>query len=313
MKDVILELKNVTKVIGNKTIIDNVDLKISEGEIFGFLGPNGAGKTTTIRMIVGLSSLTKGDILICGKSISTERKEAIKNIGAIIENPELYKFMTGFQNLMYFARLHSPKISKDRVAQIVKLVGLSNSIHDKVRTYSLGMKQRLGLAQCLLHKPKLLILDEPTNGLDPAGIKEIRQYLKKLASETGMAIMVSSHLLSEMEMMCDKIAILQNGKVISTQYVNDIESTKNKVVFELDNPQHARDILLNEYPHLEIECSINTLKLNITKEEIPPFIKLLSEKNHYIYGIKDKEQSLEDRYLALTENKEEEYVNSHSK
>lgn len=315
MKKVVLSLRNVTKNIKKQTVIDNLNLEVSEGEIFGLLGPNGAGKTTTIRMIVGLSSLTKGEIFICGKSVFKERKDAIKNVGAIIENPELYKFMTGYQNLKYFARLHSPKVTKERIEEVIKLVDLKESINNKVKSYSLGMKQRLGLAQCLLHNPKLLILDEPTNGLDPAGIKEFRQYLKKLANENNMAVIVSSHLLSEMEMMCDKVAILQNGRIISTQDVKNPETTpiNNKFIIELDNPLEAKECLLNEYPNLDIEYSDTTLVLYVTKEKIPLLIKLLTEKNHHIYGIKDKTQSLEDRFLEITKAKGNQYVSSNSK
>lgn len=204
----IAQLQNVTKVIKGKKIIDSLSFEVNEGEVFGFLGPNGAGKTTTIRMIVGLMKITEGDVLISGKSIQKDFAEAINEVGAIVENPELYKFLSGYQNLKHFARMHKG-ITEERIKEVVELVGLTSRINDKVKTYSLGMRQRLGIAQCLLHKPKLLILDEPTNGLDPAGIREIRAYIRKLAAEEGMAVIVSSHLLSEMEMMCDRIAILR--------------------------------------------------------------------------------------------------------
>ncbi len=173
----VVRLKNVTKRIGKKTIIDDLTFDVPQGEIFGFLGPNGAGKTTTIRMMVGLMSITQGDIWIQGKSIHSQFKQAIRHVGAIVENPELYKYLSGYRNLIHYARM-TPGVSKQRIDEVVQLVRLEERIHDKVGTYSLGMRQRLGVAQALLHRPSLLILDEPTNGLDPAGIRELRDYLR---------------------------------------------------------------------------------------------------------------------------------------
>ncbi len=217
--ETVLELMNVKKTIRKKTIINNLSFSVRKGEVFGFLGPNGAGKTTTIRMIVGLMDITEGDIVICGTSIRENFEEAIGNVGAIVENPEMYKFLSGYQNLLQYSRMHGG-IAKSKLAEVVNLVGLADRIHDKVKTYSLGMRQRLGLAQCLLHDPKLLILDEPTNGLDPAGIREIRDHLRMLTREKDMSVIVSSHLLSEMELMCDRIAIIQDGELVEVQDVN---------------------------------------------------------------------------------------------
>ncbi len=214
----IIELRNVSKKIRNKQIIDNLSFKVMAGEVLGFLGPNGAGKTTTIRMITGLMKVSSGEIIINGTNLKQDFEKAISQIGAIVENPELYKFLTGYENLMQAARLYKG-VTKEKINQVVEMVGLKDHIHNKVKTYSLGMRQRLGIALCLLHDPKVLILDEPTNGLDPAGIKEIRHYLRKLAHENNLAILVSSHLLSEMEMMCDRIAIIQNGKLVNIQRV----------------------------------------------------------------------------------------------
>ena len=217
----VVQMRNVTKKIGGKTIIDRLTLDLPKGEVFGFLGPNGAGKTTTIRMMVGLMSMTEGEILIGGSSIRTDFEGAIRHVGAIVENPEMYKYLTGYQNLSHYARM-IPGIGKNRIDEVIALTGLDKRIHDKVKTYSLGMRQRLGVAQALLHKPSLLILDEPTNGLDPAGIRELRDYLRKLAVEEGITVFVSSHLLSEMELMCDKVAIIQAGKLI------DIRTLRSK-------------------------------------------------------------------------------------
>lgn len=190
-----------------------------------FLVRNGAGKTTTIRMMIGLMKISNGDVQILGKSIKDNYKEAISEVGAIVENPEMYPFMTGMQNLTHFARM-IPSVSKERVKEVITLVGLEKEINEKVARYSLGMRQRLGIAQALLHNPSVLILDEPTNGLDPAGIREIRQYIRKLAEKHNVTIIISSHLLSEIELMCDRIGIIKNGELDAIQTVNDSSMTK---------------------------------------------------------------------------------------
>ena len=203
----IVQLRNLSKVIKGKQIIDNLTLDIYPGQITGFLGPNGSGKTTTIRLMTGLMNMTDGEVVIDGVSLKDKYEDAIENVGVIVENPEMYKFLSGYKNLLHFARMHK-NISKERIDEVVRQVGMENRIHEKVSTYSLGMRQRLGLAQSLLHKPKFLILDEPTNGLDPAGIREFRDHLRKISKEENVAVFVSSHLLSEMELMCDRIAII---------------------------------------------------------------------------------------------------------
>lgn len=219
----VVEVRNLTKRIRNKNIVDQISFDLFPGEVFGFLGPNGAGKTTTIRMMVGLIGMSDGDVAINGHSIRRSFQEAIRHVGAIIENPELYKHLTGMQNLKQFARMAAP-IPQSRIDQIVQLVGLSARIHDKVKTYSLGMRQRLGIAQALLHKPAVLILDEPTNGLDPAGIREMRQLVRQLATEEGIAVMVSSHLLAEMEQMCDRFGVVIEGRLRSTFSLADLQT-----------------------------------------------------------------------------------------
>ncbi len=206
-----LELLKVKKTIRNKEIIKGLDFTVNKGEVFGFIGPNGAGKTTTIRMIVGLMKLTEGDIRILGNSIKSNFKGAIEKVGAIVENPELYPYMTGWQNLKHYARMF-PNITDERIKEVVSIVKMEKPIHQKVKRYSLGMRQRLGIAQAILHKPAVLILDEPTNGLDPAGIREIRQYIRKLAKEEEIAVIISSHLLSEIEQMCDRIGIIKKWR-----------------------------------------------------------------------------------------------------
>lgn len=295
--ETVVELKNVSKVIRRRKIIDDLTFTVNKGEIYGFLGPNGAGKTTTIRMIVGLIGITSGEIKVCGKDVKKEFEDAIANVGAIVENPELYKFLTGYQNLEQAARLF--KVSKEKMDEVIELVGLTERIHDKVKTYSLGMRQRLGIAQSLLHDPKVLILDEPTNGLDPAGIREIRDYLKMLAREKGLAIIVSSHLLSEMEMMCDRFAIIQKGKLINVQDVQlTSETDKQLYVCKVNNNELAKNILIEQEMTANIHES--NLVIELEKDEVPKMIRILVEANILIYEVKMSSKSLEDRFLEMT-------------
>ncbi|MGE6259517.1 ABC transporter ATP-binding protein [Heyndrickxia sporothermodurans] len=302
MKSVV-ELKNVTKVIKGKKIIDNLSFNINEGEVFGFLGPNGAGKTTTIRMIVGLMGISSGDILVCGKNVKNEYEAALRNVGGIVENPEMYKFLTGYQNLMQYARMFKG-ITKEKINEVVELVGLTDRINEKVKTYSLGMRQRLGLAQSLLHDPKVMILDEPTNGLDPAGIREIRDHLRKLAKEKGMAVIVSSHLLSEMEMMCDRIAIIQKGKLVDVQNVRDFvnEEATQKYFVEVDkNNPIISNGNINGIAFKQVDDGI---EVEMEKEQVPELIEHLVQSGVRIFEVKAMSKSLEDRFLEITGKEE---------
>jgi ABC-2 type transport system ATP-binding protein len=302
--ETIVELKDVTKVIKGRTIIDNISFKVNKGEVFGFLGPNGAGKTTTIRMIVGLMGITSGDITIGGSSIRTDFENAVGHVGAIVENPEMYKFLTGYQNLFHYSRM-AKGITKEKIAETVELVGLTERINDKVKTYSLGMRQRLGLAQCLLHDPAVLILDEPTNGLDPAGIREIRDYIRLLAREKSMAVIVSSHLLSEMEMMCDRIGIIQNGQLIDVQLVQEFVHGK-ETTYELEVVPSDKALLIvqNHYSSIRANRSRNGISVELSKEEIPNLVKAFVAEDIQVYGIKEVAKTLEDRFLEVTAEKE---------
>lgn len=297
----VIELKNVSKTIRKRKIIDNLSFEVKAGEVFGFLGPNGAGKTTTIRMIAGLMKVSSGEIFINGVNLKQDFEKAISNIGAIVENPELYKFLTGYENLMQTARLYKG-ITKEKINQVIEMVGLTERIHDKVKTYSLGMRQRLGIAICLLHDPKVLILDEPTNGLDPAGIKEVRNYLRKLAHENNLAILVSSHLLSEMEMMCDRFAIIQHGKLIDIQKVRDEDEVETRPYFiQVDNMTSAVT-LLKELGY-EVKENNDGIEVKLEKDQVPEIIKALVQQNILIYEVKGLSKSLEERFLEMT-NKE---------
>ncbi|MBZ9607846.1 ABC transporter ATP-binding protein [Clostridium estertheticum] len=220
MADEVLKIEKLKKVIGKRTIVSDISIELKKGEIFGFLGPNGAGKSTTIKMIVGLSKITEGNIYVGGCSVNEDFKGAMRNIGCIVENPDMYNYMSGLDNLKIFAKIYKD-VDEIRINEVVKIADLERAINDKVKTYSLGMKQRLGIAQALLHSPKLLILDEPTNGLDPAGIKDLRELLRKLSSETGLTVLVSSHILGEMQQMCDRVGIINKGKIITVKLLKN--------------------------------------------------------------------------------------------
>ena len=301
----IIELENVTKVIKGRKIIDNITFQVNKGEVFGFLGPNGAGKTTTIRMIVGLMGITSGEIRIGGASIKDKFEEAVSHVGAIVENPEMYKFLSGYQNLVHYARMTNG-ITKEKIDETVELVGLTDRIHDKVKTYSLGMRQRLGLAQCLLHDPAVLILDEPTNGLDPAGIREIRDYIRLLAREKNMAVIVSSHMLSEMEMMCDRIGIIQDGRLIDVQLVQEfVHGSEITYEFEVIPSEMAITLLQSNYPNVSFTHSRNGITIELSKQEIPQLVKMFVEAEIQVFAIKEVAKTLEDRFLEVTGEKED--------
>lgn len=300
----VIQIRNLTKKIGRKKLVDSLTFDIKRGEVFGFLGPNGAGKTTTIRMMVGLMSATKGEVIIEGKSIAHEFEQAIQHVGAIVENPEMYKFLTGYQNLVHFANMVPGGIKKERIKEVVELVGLENRIRHKVKTYSLGMRQRLGVAQALLHKPSVLILDEPTNGLDPSGIRELRDYLRSLAQNEGISIIVSSHLLSEMELMCDRIAIIQNGKLIDVKRITELVQNNEEEItamFTVDQSQIAIEQVKKHMANAHISMTENGFQIMIEKERIPDIITLLADNCVRIYEVKHITKTLEDKFLEMTE------------
>lgn len=248
--EIVLSVQHVKKRIGRKTIIHDVTFDVRAGEVFGFLGPNGSGKTTTIRMLVDLIKPTDGRIEVCGFNVNKHPEKALRFVGAIVENPEMYNFLTGWGNLEQFARM-VPGIDEKRIQEVVEIVGMTKRIHDKVKTYSLGMRQRLGIAQALLVKPKLLILDEPTNGLDPLGIKELREFIRQLA-DSGMAVFVSSHLLSEIQLMCDRVAIISNGNVLAVDDVSALLTGRSQYVVWIASPIEKACELLAENENVRL-------------------------------------------------------------
>ncbi|NFH91770.1 ABC transporter ATP-binding protein [Clostridium botulinum] len=299
----VLELKNVSKVMGNTALVEDISFTVNKGEIFGFLGPNGAGKTTTIKMITGLYSISKGEIYIDGKNVKKQFEKALQGVGGIIENPEMYGYLSGKDNLKIYARMHGG-ITKQRIDEVVNLVKLGNRINDKVSKYSLGMRQRLGVAQALLHKPKLLILDEPTNGLDPMGIKELRETLRELCDKEGLSVMVSSHLLSEMELMCDRFGIIDSGKIIDIKTIDDIkknESVNIKTYFlEVDDKKKAIRIINSRYPNVALNEDKEGIKISCEKDELAKINKDLVINDISVFGTRVIIKTLEEEFMEVT-------------
>jgi ABC-2 type transport system ATP-binding protein len=297
MSEITLSVKNLRKAIGKREIIKGVNFELKRGEVFGFLGPNGAGKTTTIRMLVGLIQPTSGSIEICGYNVETDFTKAMSYLGCIVENPEMYSYLSGWENLQHFARM-LPKVDEHHIKEVVNLVRLQERIHDPVKTYSLGMRQRLGIAQALLGKPSLLILDEPTNGLDPMGIREMRSFIRYLAETEGLSVLVSSHLLSEIQLMCDRVAIISKGEMIKVDSVDNLLTLQERLIWKV-SPIEKAEVILRKYT-------------NVTKsgddELITPYIEgetALWNKSLVEYGVEVKEMNrklpaLEDLFLEMT-------------
>ena len=300
MAELILKCEKLNKNFGKKQILKNVNLEINKGDILGFIGPNGAGKTTTIKLILGLQSITSGKVLINGHDVAKDFTKAIERVGAIVENPDLYMYLSGYENLKLIANLYN-NIDEKRIQEVISLVKLENRIKDKVSKYSLGMRQRLGIAQAIIHKPNLLILDEPTNGLDPEGIKEIRDLLVELAEKEEMAILISSHNLAELDNLCNKVSIIKNGEIIETSNIEQIKNEEKTQVqiFELDDANKVKNI--NELKNKKIEVIDNqNITIEISKSEVPEIVKILVEQSVKIYSIREKEISLEEAFLKKT-------------
>ncbi|WP_242221887.1 ABC transporter ATP-binding protein [Bacillus cereus group sp. BfR-BA-01380] len=300
----VLSVRNLKKAIKKKTLVEDVSFDIQQGEVFGFLGPNGAGKTTTIRMLVGLIAATEGTISIGGYDIKENFRGAMRQIGSIVENPELYTYLTGFENLKQFARMLGG-ISDERIMEIAKMVHLDERIHDKVKTYSLGMKQRLGIAQALLGSPKLLILDEPTNGLDPAGIRELREFVHTLVKEENMSVFISSHLLSEVQMICDRVAIINKGKVITVARVEELVKQASDRVEWVVTPLDKAKALLEESGEVtELVVEEGRLLCRMNQERVSFYNKQLVEHAVDVHSVKQVVFTLEDLFMELTKGEQ---------
>ena len=292
----IIEVKDINKSFGPKQILHNVSFDINEGEILGFIGPNGAGKTTTIKLILGLQSIDSGEVFINGYSVKTDFEKAIERVGAIVESPDLYMYLSGRQNLKLIANMYD-NITDQEIDDIVKLVGLGNRINDKVSKYSLGMRQRLGIAASLIHKPNVLILDEPTNGLDPEGIKEMRELLVKLAKEDKIAILISSHNLSELDNFVTDTCIIKNGQIVSATTVKELKKlSKTTFKIELNTTKGVDKIF-------KTKCKIideDSMELFVEKEDITECIDKLIKKDYKVYQVVMEELTLEDAFMMKT-------------
>ncbi len=299
MENTVLELKNVSKSFGKRKIIDNISLKVNSGEIFGFLGPNGSGKTTTIKMILRLIDSDEGEIKVNGFDNRKQFEQAMECIGAIVENPDMYKYMSGIDNLKLHARIRN--IDEKRINEVLEMVGLKDRAKDKVGKYSLGMKQRLGLALTLLHNPKFLILDEPTNGLDPAGIKQLRDILKKISHEENVAVFVSSHILTEMQQMCDRVAVLDNGKIVKIEQITNSKEEKIETI-ELRIKDKTKAIkILKEKFEVDAKEEKDSLLVTIQTEKVPEVVRELAIEDVGIKAVIPREHNLEEIFFDATE------------
>jgi ABC-2 type transport system ATP-binding protein len=291
-----LRASHLTKVIGKRTIVDDVSFELYPGEVFGFLGPNGAGKTTTIRMLVGLIRPTSGTLSICGFDLRHDFEQAMRSIGCIVENPDLYRFMTGRENLEHFARMLGA--DRSEIERVAEQVMLAHRLDQRVGTYSLGMRQRLGIAQAMLGRPKVLILDEPANGLDPAGIREIRELLRRLAEEQQMTVFVSSHLLAEIELMCDRVAIIHKGRILRTGGVRELIASQQAVELVVDDGDRAAELLRD----LGVTATRDDAHflLPIAERDTPRVVAALVNAGIAVYRAQPRVQTLEEMFLDAT-------------
>ena len=294
-----VKIKNVSYKKDGSNILYNVSLTVNHGEMLALIGRNGSGKTTTIKMILRLIDSDSGEIKVNGFDTKKQFEKAMECIGAIVENPDMYKYMSGIDNLKLHARIRN--IDEKRIAEVLEMVGLKDRAKDKVGKYSLGMKQRLGLALTLLHNPKVLILDEPTNGLDPAGIKQLRDILKKISHEENVAVFVSSHILTEMQQMCDRVAVLDNGKIVKIEQITNSEEEKIETIeLRLKNKEKAIKILKEKF-EVDAKVEKNNLLVTIQTERVPEVVKELAIEDVGVKAVIPREHNLERIFFDATE------------
>lgn len=286
----IIEVKNISKKIGKKEILKNISFDGYEGDIIGIVGNNGVGKTTLLKVLTGLYKPNSGEIIFDGINLNTNYEKAISKVGSLIETPDLYKHLTGKQNLDIFKRMFKG-VDEETIKNIVSLIHIEDALGSKFKTYSLGMKERLGIAQTLINDPKIIILDEPTNGLDPRGIIELRNILESLKDKV---VLISSHMLSEIEVLCNKIIFINNGKIIN---IKEINSKKKKILFEVDDYSKAK-LLLKDYEIGE------ELTLYAEDETISNVNKILVNNNIKVYRIIES-NNLENEFLHYTGEKDD--------
>ena len=303
MPEKIVEVKHLSKLFGKTKAVEDVSFDVYKGDVFGFLGPNGAGKSTTIRAMLSLITPTAGEIRLFGKELNTNRSFILSRIGCIVEKPDFYQYLSAEKNLEIFARISGATIKKSRIHEMIEFVGLKGREKDKVGHFSHGMKQRLGIAQTILHDPDLIILDEPNTGLDPQGSIDIRNLILQLKNERNKTILLSSHILSEIELIANRMVIISKGKSVVQGDVSELLNMQDLIVsFEVDEPEKARRIISNNLSEIvpgDIEN--NTLQVQMAYKDIPLVNKVLSENGIKVFGI-DSKRKLEAYFLKLVSN-----------
>ena len=303
-----VETRGLTKRFGERTAIAGVDLRVPRGSAFGFLGPNGAGKTTMIRMLLGLTPATAGEMSLLGYPVPAERATALRRVGAIVEEPRFHPYLSGRENLRIVAAARGPE-AHPRIAPALERVGLSERADEKVKRYSLGMRQRLGVARCLLADPQLLILDEPTNGLDPAGIQEFRNMIRALVEQEGRTVFLSSHLLAEVERTCDHAAIVDRGRVIAQGAITELAGggTHHELIVAVDDPAGALLALDGHELVHEARPSDEGLRVVLADgfKDTPAVNALLVAAGVGVYRLEPVRESLEHRFLEITSRLDE--------
>lgn len=299
--DTIVRVNNLSKQFGSFQAVDNLSFSVPAGKVYGFLGQNGAGKSTTIRMLLTLIQPSSGDIEICGMSLQKNRKEILRQVGAIIERPDLYKYLTAFENLKLFAAMSGVKVGTKKLMDQLEMVGLAERATSKVKTYSQGMKQRLGIATALVHDPQLIILDEPTNGLDPQGIADIRNLILHLSRDLKKTIIVSSHLLSEIELIADSMLIIDKGKKVVEGEVKELFDPEETVVTvkTLDDEMAWQALLQSNWKNQLLPDRSDGILLKLHRETLPVVLKEMVAMNINVTSFHSK-NSLEDYFLSLT-------------
>ena len=303
MPDIILKTHNLGKKFKTRWAVSGLNLEIHSGEVFGFLGPNGAGKSTTIRMLLSLIAPTTGDVEIFGHSLDKQRTNALKNVGGIVEKPDFYLYLSAVRNLEIVSSLFGG-VEKKRIYELLDLVGLKSREIDKVKTYSHGMKQRLGIAQALLSDPHLVILDEPTSGLDPSGMKEVRELIVHLSRDRGKTVFISSHLLSEIQMIADRMAIINNGELIVQGEVKKLlEEQQQNIHLKAEPRESVQRILKRNHKIIsQFEENEYGFNLRMNAEDVPALTKQLVRNGISIFSITPR-RSLEEYFLSITGEK----------
>jgi ABC-type multidrug transport system ATPase subunit len=296
----IIKVNNLSKQFKDIHAVNDLSFTVEEGDVYGFLGQNGAGKSTSIRMLLTLIKPTTGHISIFDKELSAHRHEILKQVGAVIEKPDLYKYLSAYDNLAIFAKLSGIKANKMLLMEQLKMVGLDERATSKVKTFSQGMKQRLGIAVALVHNPRLIILDEPTNGLDPQGIADMRNLILHLSREMGKTIVVSSHLLSEIELVANRMLIIHKGKkIVEGKVAELLDPSKSLVQLKTNNDMEAREKLQHTKWSIFLQNNKDNLQLKMNKEDVPKLIQDLVSLQVPIVSVNPM-HSLEDYFLSLT-------------